>query len=96
MTQKQKIRRRNNIVKQQFFNYPILDENDLWRIVYLKTVDKLKWQIEEKVMQKVFVEKKQPYTILRELNIGDIRTYYHYLNNICEIGYMWAKELKAI
>ena len=96
MTARQTIRQRNEFIKSKFFDSRTLDENDLWRVVYERTETKLKWQIEERVMRMVFIDKKQPYNILKELKIPNIRTYYYYLGNICQIGFLFAKDLKLI
>lgn len=89
MTQNQK-----KTIENEFFNYPTSD-NALWKAVFENTLKKFKWEREELVMKKRFIEKKQRYNICRELQIPK-RTYYLYLNRIYETAFMWAVELKVI
>lgn len=81
-------------IEREFYNYNSND-NALWKTVFDNTIKKFKWEREEQVIKKVFIDQKQPYNVCRELGIKQ-RTYYYYLNQIYETAYMWAKELNLI
>ncbi len=66
-----------------------------WCTVFEKTQEKFKWEHKDKLMQKKYIERKKPWKICDELNIAD-RTYRYWLNQILEVGYLWAKELKIL
>lgn len=66
-----------------------------WCTVFEKTQEKFKWELKDELMQKKYIERKKPWKICDELNIAD-RTYRYWLNQILEVGYLWAKELKIL
>lgn len=81
-------------IEEQFYNYKASDDEQ-WRSVFDNTIKKYKWDREEQVMKKLFIEKKKIYNICKELCIGE-RTYYYHLRQIYETAFMWAKELNLL
>ncbi len=66
-----------------------------WCTVFEKTQDKFRWEHKDELMRKKYIERKKPYRICDELSIAD-RTYHYWHNQVLEVAFMWAKELKLL
>lgn len=66
-----------------------------WCNVYEKTLEKFKWEHKDKLMEKRYRERKKPEKICREIGIAR-RTYDYWVDDILEVAYRWAKELKLL
>lgn len=83
------------LIEQKFYDYANLSDGDLWRVVYERTLIKNAFDIGEKLIKLVFVDRRQRYNVCRELKISKANFYYHY-SRIIEIAFMFAKDLKLV
>lgn len=63
-----------------------------WAIVYEKTRDKYFCEGKDKLMQKVFQERKSVFRVCSEIGIQR-RTYFYWLDEILNTAKLWANAL---
>ena len=69
------------------------DEAWRWCLVFEKTLERLRWEKKGELMRKKYIERKNPYTICAEIGIGR-STYFYWKEEILQIAFMWATDLK--
>ena len=63
-----------------------------WCLVYEKTYERFIWTGKEKLMDRRYVQEEDWRTTCTELTWLPQSTYFHWLNEIWEIAYLWAKK----
>ena len=69
------------------------DEAWRWCLVFEKTLERFRWEKKDELMRKKYIERKNPYTICAEIGIGR-STYFYWKEEILQIAFMWATDLK--
>lgn len=64
-----------------------------WVKVFENTLSKFKWEQKDKLMQKRYIERESPERTCHELAISR-STYFYWVEDILQVAFMWAKELK--
>lgn len=64
-----------------------------WVMVFEKTLEKFKWEHKDKLMQKRYLERKSIWRTCDEIGISRA-TYFYWLEDILQVAYLWACELK--
>lgn len=70
------------------------EEDRAWRwcVVFQKTMDRFRWTQKDELMRRRYIERESEVATCMAICI-DRSTYYHWLNEILEIAFMWEKEI---
>lgn len=74
----------------------MIDEADrMWRwcLVFEKTLERFRWDQKDKLMRMKYIERKKPTAICSIIGIGR-STYFYWMEEIRQIAYLWALDLK--
>ncbi|MDE7330298.1 MAG: hypothetical protein K2N30_04315 [Clostridia bacterium] len=66
-----------------------------WVTAFEKTLEKFKWEQKDKLMEKRYIERQSPERTCYEIGMAR-RTYDYWVDDILQVAYRWAKELKLL
>lgn len=62
-----------------------------WCKVFEKTIERFKWTQKDELMRRRYIERETDTETCAVICV-DRSTYYHWLNEILEIAFVWARE----
>ncbi len=72
-----------------------VNKSYLWCKVYEQTLDRFRWTKKDDLMRLKYIARKGVMPICKKIGI-ERRTYFYWLDEILQIGLMWAKELNLM
>lgn len=66
-----------------------------WCKVFEKTIERFKWTQKDELMRRRYIRRETDIETCSGICI-DRSTYYHWLNEILEISFMWARDLRIL
>lgn len=64
-----------------------------WCLVFEKTLERFRWTGKDKLMEMRYIGRLDEYQICFKVHI-ERRTFFYWLDEILQVGFMWVKELK--